>query len=172
MDKVFEHLPFFGKNRANMAKIKTECEIEQVINTISVFIQYNKTQQIEIKIPQNLQDSLTCGWLLEETIKKMTKVLDESPKPDEATGIATLRTKNCDFAVDFLLNDEKRSLNFLKDKTILEPYYGHNLRSTDEFESKLGLDDFEIETKLGYGAFSNVYLGNLKADSFKNIIIP
>lgn len=161
MNKIFEKLTFFRGPHTSGSQAQKEDESDPENKITTVFIHYGVNSKVEIKIPENLQKHLTCAWLLEETINKIKKAGGDLNLRDENATIVTLKTKNNDYAVDHLLNDPKQDLRFLRGGTILEPYYGVNTRCLDEFGNKVELSDFEIETKLGYGAFSNVYLGKI-----------
>lgn len=129
---------------------------------MSVIIEYQVDKRIEIKIPENLLSQLTSEWLLKEAMKRMQAKGESTCNTfQEGGSLIALKTKSKSFAVDYLLSDPKSSLQFLKNGTVLEPYYCVDTRQLDEFRFKVELEDFEIETILGQGAFSAVYLGKL-----------
>jgi len=153
------------QNSFNFAKFtQNRTSSSPLANMVSVFIDCKGTEMIEIKIPDNLLCQLTSEWLLQETVKRIrAKEELQAGQARENGNIIALRTKSKSFAIDNLLSDPKSSLGFLKNRTVLEPYYCVDMRPLDEFGFKVELEDFEIETKLGQGAFSTVFLVRRKA---------
>lgn len=122
----------------------------------NIFVQNESGQCIKIAVPVLKTKLHTCGWLLQEAKQK----LQEAFPPENYENAVTLQTVNREYAVDHWLTLPKKSLSVIKDGTVLKLFYKQEDGSTNQFE-KVTLDSFIIETKLGYGAFSNVYLGNV-----------
>lgn len=157
MNKILEKLSSFTHLQSSSYK-KEQKESDE--KTIIVQIQYDGDSTLEIKIPEDCKKSLTCQWLLDEATREINKSPTNLNLLEESKSIVTLKTKNNNYAVDHLLNNPTQSLQFLKTGTVLQPYYGSTEESLEEFDNKVELNDFDIETKLGHGAFSTVYLGN------------
>lgn len=160
MNKFFEKFSLLQKTNVFRRLSSKNMQPESVDDVLTLIVEFGKNSKIEIKIPEKFSRQLTCEWLLDEAIAKINEKSTIKTIQENEKSLVALKTKNKDFAVDYLLSDPKRSLQFLKDGTILEPYYGIDARPLDEFQFKVELEDFEIETMLGHGAFSTVYLGN------------
>ena len=128
--------------------------------TITLFIVLSPSKQVKLEIPSDKTKELTCHWLLEEAIAKLKQEFPEEEKIDD---IVALCTVNHEFAVDHWLTFHYKNISILRNGTILKPFYKQSVPSKEErdlFNSKVTLNDFIVEIQLGYGAFSNVYLGN------------
>lgn len=131
-----------------------------------IFIQHTTGSKVKISIPlQRIkQQEYTSQWLLKEAIMALKR---QFPK-EAATfdNIVALQTTNNKYAIDHCLCSPKNSISFLADGIILIPFYkqvktqGGKNDDSDIASSQVTIDDFVVVTKLGYGAFSNVYLGN------------
>lgn len=119
-----------------------------------IYIKFDSKQAIKVAIPFDRLKSLTSQWLLSETITRLKK---KFPEETRLNNIVALQTVKANHAIDYCLCSPDKSLDFLLNGTVLKPFYKQK-KTTDE--TKISLDDFVIETKLGNGSFANVYLGN------------
>lgn len=118
-------------------------------------------ETLEISIKEDAIKAYSCQRLLQDVITKAKATYPtECKKFDE---IVTLQTIVREFAVDHWLNHPNKSVSMIKDKKVLKPFYRQRIRD----EGKISLDHFIIETKLGQGAFSTVYLGTSVEIMFK-----
>lgn len=124
-------------------------------NTKSVSIQYGSEVKIKISFPATKSRDHTCAWLLDEAIRQLKQTY---PNEKNFDNVVALQTVNGEFAVDHWLTMPRKNLSILRDETVLKPFFSQDI-SSDDASCKVSLDSFIIETKLGYGAFSNVYLG-------------
>lgn len=85
---------------------------------------------------------LTCGWLLSEAIRLFP----------EAHPIVGLKTDERIDAIDVWLQDFERSVNIIKDSTLLTPIIGQTI------PTEISLAWFEPIAVIGKGGFSNVFL--------------
>lgn len=128
---------------------------DKVIN-----IQHSNNEVVQIMIPADKAKELTCYWLLQQAISKLKEKFPQEVNFDD---IVTLCTVTRDYAVDHWLTFHYRNLSVLKSGTTLKPFYKQKSEEAksladDDFK-KVTLDDFIVEIKLGYGAFSKVFLG-------------
>lgn len=121
----------------------------------NIYIEYALDQKLKISVPSTKTKVHTCGWLLEETIQKLKQV---NPTNKQFENIVALQTTDDQFAIDHWLTLPQKSISILKDGIVLKPFYKQESGSKD-INGKVSLEDFVVETKLGFGAFSNVYLG-------------
>lgn len=128
-----------------------------MLNTTVIYIQNGAKGRIEIAFPSEKAHELTCHWLLEQTVSKLKQVF---PDQENFDNIATLCTVSREYAVDHWLNFPYRSISVLKSGTVLYPFYRQTSKAKEDGSTKkISLDDFSVEIKLGFGAFSKVYLG-------------
>lgn len=125
----------------------------------TIYIENQYGPKLEVTLSTQFIKEQTCKWLLEE-LKSKLKQICSSEKLPEIDRIVALQTTDAQYAVDQWLTLPHKSANILENGTILKPFYKQS-SNTKKNSTKISLDDFIIETKLGYGAFSNVYLGNL-----------
>ena len=118
-----------------------------------ILIQHQPEQLVTIVVPFLKTKEHTCGWLLQEAKRKLQKAFPS----ENFENMVALQTLKGEYAVDHWLTHPNKSLSVIKDGTILKPFYKQEV---NPFE-KVSLESFIIETKLGYGAFSNVYLGKI-----------
>lgn len=135
---------------------------------IRITVEIENNSHIQIIIPRERLEALTCAWLLYETVRRTEELHKGEDTKKEGLDLLALKTKTKDYAVDCLLNDSERTLEFLNDGTVLETYYGKKV--PEELETKVGLKDFHIETKLGSGSYSGVYLGKLSQTPFRFLL--
>ena len=122
----------------------------------TILVQYQPKLHINISVPSSKSKEYSCRWLLQEAKRKLKKAFPSENFED----VVALQTLKGEYAVDLWLTLPNKSLSVIKDGTILKPFYKQDEDSTNQFE-KVSLESFIIETKLGYGAFSTVYLGNI-----------
>ena len=161
MNKILNRILFLSKNE-NLKTTASRQSFDSENKNDSdqkIIIEHSYGIQFDITFPCKGKDQLTCGWLLQQVIKQLKNIAAMHAFTRNPNDIIALRTKNCEYAVDHLLADPSRTLDFLKENTILHPYYGPNDQESKEYGIKVSLDNFEVETKLGHGAFSQVYLG-------------
>lgn len=125
-------------------------------NKITLYIQHTDGSNVQICFPAEKSKELTCHWLVEQAIMKLKEAF---PEGEGLSSIVALQTVYREYAVDHWLSIPYRNLSILRDGTMLKPYY-RPAKKVDTHSTKVSLDDFIIETKLGYGAFSSVYLGS------------
>ena len=94
--------------------------------------------------------SMTCGWLLSEVIRLFPSV---SP-------IVGLRCFQRADVIDIWLSDFDRSINIIRDGTILTPILGETISNS------LSLDWFNPICVIGKGGFSSVYLVRKKDNGY------
>lgn len=123
----------------------------------NIYIQYTPDLTISILVPSEKSKELTCGWLLKEANERLKEI---DPKVKQYERILALQTVDGKFAVDYWLTLPERSLSIIKDGTVLKAFYQQEVRSKSE-EGKISLENFVIESQIGKGAFSNVYLGKV-----------
>lgn len=121
-----------------------------------IYIKLSSGSQISIVFPEESQQNCTCHWLLREAKAKLTQSF---PNETNFENIVTLQTENSAFAVDYWLTQPHRNARFLKNGTVLMPFYAQTTTPSDNL-AKNCLDNYLIEAKLNDGAFANVYLGN------------
>lgn len=85
---------------------------------------------------------LTCGWLLSEAIRLFP----------ETHPIVGLRTADRIDVIDVWLQDFERSVNIIRDNTILTPITGQVI------PLEISISWFEPISVIGKGGFSNVFL--------------
>lgn len=93
----------------------------------TIFIQlYNRT--IPIKIEKTEEESLTIGWLLSETIRRITDCFEREKefknlKDLDPKRIVSLETKEKILGVDYLLTCFEEKVAYLRDGMILVPKF-------------------------------------------------
>ena len=94
----------------------------------TIFIQI-QNRKIPIKIEKTEEDSLTCGWLLSEAIRRVSDFLHEKEKDFknfkffDPRKIISLETKEKIIGVDFLLSCFEEKVSALKDGIVLVPKF-------------------------------------------------
>lgn len=121
----------------------------------TIYLQHTTHSSFKILIPKDKEAELTAGWLLNEAINLLKEAF---PKERKFSDIVALQTVNRDYGIDHWLSFPHKSLEILRDQTKLRPFYKQQTKSKSG-SNKVCLDDFILEAKLGFGAFSNVYLG-------------
>lgn len=113
-----------------------------------------KTIKIRYKSEEKLltieDNFLTCGWLLSESIRLFP----------EACPIVGLRCVDRIDVIDVWLQDFERSVNIIKDSTMLTPIIGQSI------EKSLSLGWFNPISVIGKGGFSNVFLVRKKDNGY------
>ena len=86
-----------------------------------------QNRKIPIKIEKSEEDSLTCGWLLSETIRKITEYIEEgNPLPAklyDPKKIIYLESKEKIIGIDYLLSKFEEKVSYLKDGIVLIPRF-------------------------------------------------
>lgn len=120
----------------------------------AIYVQHGLNTAVKLVVPADRGDHLTTQWLFNETIKELKA---KFPTETCFDNVVALQTANNNFAIDYWLTQPNKPISVLKNETILKPFFKQpNIKSSS---GKVSLDDFIIETRLGYGAFSRVYLG-------------
>lgn len=130
---------------------------------------------IRVKLIFKRRDALkfTCEWLLQEGLNQLQQIAEKKGIKKDFDRVAAFKTKSRNYLVDYYLTMPHKSLAFIKDGTVLVPFFKRKpalLINIDNDETqnkdqdfgvpKASLKDFEIITLLGKGGFSKVYLGN------------
>jgi serine/threonine protein kinase len=140
----------------------TTSQIERPISSFLkvIYVENDKGYRIEIPISTLEESGLTCGWLVSETIRRFTEVNNKYGYNQVVSNIFKLQTRDKLYTVDYWLSNFERSVAALKDKIVLQPFYGDpNYKVTNQ---KIGLNYFEILKLIGCGGFSKVYLARRK----------
>lgn len=101
----------------------------------TVFIQLQH-KKIAIKIEKTEEDSLTCGWLLSEAIRRITDCLETEKdqkglKLLDPKKIMMLETRDKILGIDYLLSCFEEKLSYLRDGLVLIPRFsGSNPRKS------------------------------------------
>jgi len=93
----------------------------------TVFVQI-QNRKIPIKIEKTEEDSLTCGWLLSEAIRKISDFLEKekdlkSMKFLDPRKIILLETRDKILGIDYFLSCFEEKLSYMKDGTVLIPRF-------------------------------------------------
>lgn len=91
----------------------------------TIFIQF-QNRKIPIKIEKTEEDSLTCGWLLSEAIRRVSDFLHEKEKNFkffDPRKIISLETKEKIIGVDFVLSCFEEKVSALRDGIVLVPKF-------------------------------------------------
>ena len=122
----------------------------------TIFIQADSGERVPLKIDISEEQNLTCGWLISETIRVLSKRNLLNLQPNKP--IVSLQTLDDIVTLDYWLADLERPVSILKEGVILKPFYGNlDYQVTNQ---KINLKYFHILKLIGAGGFSKVYLGN------------
>lgn len=130
------------------------------MNYKAIFVEYDSEIRVEILFMENEED-LTVGWLMSETLRKVTEYARKNNLQRDLSNMVALKTKDKRYAIDYWLSNNDRNILLLKDRMVLVPYFSDDrYKVTDQ---KITIDYFEILKLIGEGGFSKVYMGNFAA---------
>ena len=131
----------------------------------TIFIEADNGQRVKVSFQTSEEDSLTCGWLVSETIRQFANQNIQEFSSNRP--IIALQTLENNITLDYWLSDVNRSVSVLKDGMILKPFYGNNQFVV--MNEKIGLEYFHLLKLIGSGGFSKVYLGNSALYRYNNL---
>lgn len=129
------------------------------MNYKAIFVEYDAEIRVEILFMENEED-LTVGWLMSETLRKVTEFTKKHGLVRDFSNFVALKTKDKKYAIDYWLSNNDRHIAMLKDRMTLVPFFADDrYRLSDQ---KITIDYFEILKLIGVGGYSKVYMGNRK----------
>lgn len=128
------------------------------MNYKAIFVEYDKEIRVEILFMENEED-LTVGWLMSETLRKLTEFARKHNLVRDFSNIVALKTKDKRYAIDYWLSNNDRNVMILKDRMTLVPFLADE--KYEVRDQKITIEYFEILKLIGEGGFSKVYMGML-----------
>ena len=126
--------------------------------TKKIKIHFMSKISLTIEVSQENASTLTVGWLLEETKKKLREMDKKKKRTSEISRIVALKTPNGYIPLDYLLTFPEETLEYLPTKLSLQTVIA-TMSDPQEHEYSMSLQDFELHGSLGKGAFARIYLG-------------
>mgnify|MGYP000985301038 CR=1 FL=1 len=120
-------------------------------------MEYDAELKVEIAFLQSEESILTVGWLMSETIRKLTTLALKKNVTRNFASMVALKTAQKLYAIDYWLSNFENSVAALQDRMLLVPFHAdERFKVTNQ---KINIDYFETLVMIGEGGFSKVYLG-------------
>ena len=119
---------------------------------------YDSQLTVKITFKKSDQDSLTCGWLLQEAVKSLTALCAQKNLERDYSSFIAMKTKQKNVQLDYLLSLPEKSLSQLPDSIVLLPIHAAK-PSHEHRNGQVTQNDFEILSILAEGSTCDVFIG-------------
>jgi len=141
------------KEPSNPTKISKEVKTAKLI--------YDSQLTVKITYKKSEQESLTCGWLLQEALQSLNDLCKEKNLERDFKTLIAFKTKQKNVQLDYWLSLPKKSLCQLPDNAVLLPV--HSVQpATQSRNGQVTQNDFEMLSILGEGCSCDVFAARKK----------